>query len=109
MDYEMPSTYMAPNTGNMSSMRLLLYFLALLTGFSAAEAARPVEAASPTSTASSVALAEAYATTVAVSVDSKSTFARAAASPSEDRPAYTVRTDAMPASTPVSRADRAHK
>ncbi|WP_147291683.1 hypothetical protein [Sphingorhabdus pulchriflava] len=90
-------------------MRLLLYFLALLTGFSAAEAARPVEAASPTSTASSVALAEAYATVVAVSADSQGTFARAAASPSDFRSTYLVPDDAMPASTPVSRADRAHK
>ena len=90
-------------------MRLLLYFLALLTGFSAAESARPVESASPTSTASSVALAEAYATVVAVSADSQSTFTRAATSPFDFSPAYFAQDDAMPASTPVSRADRAHK
>lgn len=103
------STLYARDTGNMSSMRLLLYFLALLTGFSAAEAARPVESASPTSTASSVALAEAYATVVAVSADSQSTFTRAATSPFDFSPAYFAQDDAMPASTPVSRADRAHK
>ena len=90
-------------------MRLLLYFLALLTGFSAAEAARPVEAASPTSSASSVALAEAYATVVTVSANRQSKFAHAAASPSEDHPAFFVQADALSASTPVSRADRAHK
>lgn len=90
-------------------MRLLLYFLALLTGFSAAEAARPVEAASPTSTASSVTLVGAYATVVAVSADSPGTFAGTVTSPSDDLPSYFVPYDVMPASTPVSRADRAHK
>jgi hypothetical protein len=100
---------MAPDTGNMSSMRLLLYFLALLTGFSAAEAARPVEAASSTSTASSVALADVYATVVAVSADRQSKFAPAAILPSEDHFELIVQEDAISASTPVSRADRAHK
>jgi hypothetical protein len=93
----------------MFSMRVLLYFLALLTGFSAAEAARPVEAASSTSAASAVALSDFYATTVAVSADGQYKFSQAATLPSEDHLELIVQDDAISASTPVSRADCAHK
>lgn len=90
-------------------MRLLLYFLALLTGFSAAEAARPVDAASPTSAASQIDLAEAFA---AAAVDVSQ------ARPEPTPEAVTRRNDAaiefafdeaIVEATPVSRADCARE
>lgn len=42
-------------------MRFLLAIIALLTGFTAADAARPMDAASPTSAASQMEPAEVYA------------------------------------------------
>ena len=90
-------------------MRLLLYFLALLTGFSAAEAARPIEATSPTSTASPIALAEAYAAVVTTSANIQREFSDDVTSPSAERPGLSLLEEVVSASTPISRADRAHK
>ncbi|MGL5839584.1 MAG: hypothetical protein ACRCY3_13890 [Sphingorhabdus sp.] len=86
-------------------MRLLLYLLALLTGFSAAEAARPVETTSPSSTASPVELADAVATTIVIDADTPkpSTVEMVTMSGNEAVVAWLV--DIFPISSPVLRAD----
>lgn len=68
-------------------MRILIYLLAMLTGFSAAEAARPVATASP---AIDTAIARSFATVVVKSaeqvqdrsVTTKATFAKLSYDPS---------------------------
>jgi hypothetical protein len=88
-------------------MHLLLTFLALLTGFSAAQAARPVEAASPTSAASQIDLAEAIAI---AAVANSSAAIRLEFEPKKltsETKALPIQASAFVASTPVSRADRA--
>jgi hypothetical protein len=88
-------------------MHLLLTFLALLTGFSAAQAARPVEAASPTSAASEIELAEAVAiAAVANSGAAIRVEFEAYKFLGETKP-HPVQASTIVASTPVSRADRA--
>ncbi|MGC1467778.1 MAG: hypothetical protein WA793_00200 [Sphingorhabdus sp.] len=90
-------------------MRLLLYFLALLTGFSAAEAARSVETGAPATAASQVEQAEAFATAIVVSTldlrvrNVRSTLILVDNGPAEES------IDVPVATTPVSRAERAHK
>ena len=88
-------------------MHLLLTFLALLTGFSAAQAARPVEAASPTSAASQIDLAEAVAI---AAVANSSAAMRVEFEPnklSSEAKTLPIQASAFVASTPVSRVDRA--
>lgn len=90
-------------------MRLLLTFLALLTGFSAAEAARPVEAASTTSAASQLELAEALATAAATVAETASGSGIEAGMPSAEADMPRVAPATPVATTPVSRADRARE
>ncbi len=86
-------------------MRILLYLLAMLTGITAAQAARPVEAVAPTSAAAELSVA---GTVLA------STVSRMAECPVQiagysvrfTGVGQTIRTAAtVRASTPVSRAD----
>lgn len=86
-------------------MRILIYLLAMLTGFSAAEAARPIASASP---AVDTAIARSYAA-VAVKTTEKVhigpvAMARGFAAPTNERPfiALIVPYDA---GTPVLRHD----
>ena len=88
-------------------MHLLLTFLALLTGFSAAQAARPVEAASPTSTASQIELAEAVAIAAVANSGAAIKVEHEAYKLSGEAKPYPIQASIIIASTPVSRADRA--
>lgn len=93
----------------MAIMRLLLTFLALLTGFSAAEAARPVAAASPTSAATQIEPVDVFATASVICAaahsvhDAAPATVSAGSDPAEFSPAAPV------ATTPVSRAERARE
>ncbi len=60
--------YMGPDKGKglLIKMRILIYMLAMLTGFSAAEAARPVGGAAVTQGSSAVAAASVKAATILV-------------------------------------------
>lgn len=86
-------------------MRLLIYLLAMLTGFSAAEAARPVSAVSP---AVDTAIARSYAA-VAVNAAEKSQIGPVTSAQSLARPmrALSLPTLFTPvdADTPVLRHD----
>lgn len=86
-------------------MRLLIYLLAMLTGFSAADAARPVSSAQAELGSSVMALAVAEAALAAPSVEQ-----HPAANPPA-LPEIAVFTGALasavPDATPVSRKDRA--
>ncbi len=86
-------------------MRILIYILAMLTGFSAAEAARPVPAV-PASVDASV--GRAY-TAVIVSVVQKSEILRLSSAPTSvvisDRLPDSETFDPVPQTTPVLRYD----
>ncbi len=88
-------------------MHLLLTFLALLTGFSAAQAARPVEATSPTSTASQLDLAEAVAIAAVANATPSVRGEIQSSTLSSETMLVPTAVLAIVASTPVSRADRA--
>ena len=90
-------------------MRLLLYFLALLTGFSAAEAARPVEAASPTSAASQMDLAEAFAAAAVHVSQARPQPKLEAITRRSDATDFVASAESPVEATPVSRAERAHE
>lgn len=90
-------------------MRFLLAIIALLTGFTAADAARPLDAASPTSAAAQIEPSEAFASAVVLCAVIQSD--RKSGSTAISRHA---RLDAMHvvekiATTPVSRADCARE
>lgn len=90
-------------------MRFLLAILALLTGFSAAQAARPVEAASPTSAASQVEPAEAFSIAIVAGACPHCPASPDTTVRSKDRVSVDFVPVALPATTPVKRADCAHK
>jgi hypothetical protein len=91
------------------TMRLLIYFLALLSGFSAAEAARPVSANAATVGASAQVSAELVA--VAVCAQRQVAFAGVTISQPKADLSLTscARAAATVASTPVSRFDSARE
>ena len=89
-------------------MRLLLALLALLTGFTAAEAARPVESSAQPAAALQADFSETV-TSAAVAIASYLPQPSIdAASLSGDKASYT-RSDSPPQRTPVSSADRARE
>jgi hypothetical protein len=108
MDASSSQPYMHRHTGISRYMRLLLYFLALLTGISAADAARPVDAASPTSAALQLDIADSVVSNVAATIVSANNVASSDYSAAEVAD-FTSAAMVVPASTPVSRADRARK
>lgn len=86
-------------------MRILIYLLAMLTGFSAAEAARPVASASP---AVDTAIARSYAAVAAKATEQLQigpvAMATGFAAPTNERP-FVVLIVPVSAGTPVLRHD----
>ncbi len=90
-------------------MRLLLYIVALLTGFSAAEAARPVETASATTASSQVELAEAFAGVASAASVQQFNVLELASNRHMDARPVAVPPAVEISATPVSRADIARE
>jgi hypothetical protein len=85
-------------------MRLLLYIVALLTGFSAAEAVRPVETAATTAS-TQVEMAEAFAAAATVAIVPQFNPLGAANADVLDATPITALASLPKTATPVSRAD----
>lgn len=109
MDASASQPYMQINTGVSPIMRLLLYIVALLTGFTAADAARPVSAASQTNAASPVQLMQPVAA-IAAEHSSQALPSRVEARLlDQNMAAAPAMVRSFIFSTPVSRAERARE
>jgi hypothetical protein len=93
----------------MHPMRLLLYVLALLTGFSAAEAARPVEAASTATATSQVELAEAFASAATIATAPQFDLLDTLRNDRLEATPIAAFATLPTAATPISRADLARE
>lgn len=90
-------------------MRLLIYFLALLTGFSAAQAARPVDSASPTSAATQIEPVDAIASAIVICAAAHCDQDASPAAISARFAAARFSSVEPAATTPISRAERARE
>jgi len=90
-------------------MRFLLAIIALLTGFTAADAARPMDAASPTSAASQIEPSEAFASAAVLCAVVQSGWKGGSTAITRHVRFDSVQVVEAATSTPVSRADCARE
>lgn len=109
MDASASQPYIQIKTGVSPIMRLLLYIVALLTGFTAAEAARPVSAAAQTNAASPVQLMQPMAAVAAVHTSQVLPSRVEARLLDQNLAAVPAMVRSITLSTPVSRAERARE